>query len=481
MHVSAKSMLLSVLLMVLIAGCQDNPVKPPGTGPTSGMISDLNGSIANVTLDSAIFSIYVTQPSEQTVNAHIITAFWEESGITWSIFGGGYSPGMMGSFSADIAGWHSMNITTYAQAWLNGTIFNFGLLLEQGFTNATAYFGSEDASVETRPKLKLCYTDGGISHCVTVQRGTLGSVADAFIWEAFPDDNYGASPTLYTGLVDSLVKQTLIRFELSGLFDGDATIGDLVWNDLDMDGIQNEFESGVSDITVHLFNCADSLVAETVTDLGGHYLFDGIDPGEYYVHFVLPDGWTFSPQDQGDNDCIDSDADPATGRAICTTLDSSETDLCWDAGIFMREGEGCTRSKGYWKNHAGFGPQPDVVTPLLPIWLGLPDSGSSLAVTTAQIAYDILGQHVYGEPSNGITKLYAQLLAAKLNITNGASDEDVADVIDEADEFLAIYGWEGWSDLSQEQQQTVLGWKDTLDAYNNGLIGPGPCDEEDDL
>ena len=33
--------------------------------------------------------------------------------------------------------------------------------------------------------------------------------------------------------------------------------------------------------------------------------------------------------------------------------------------------------------------------------------------------------------------------------------------------------------FSQEQRQMVLGWKDTLDDYNNGTIGPGPCEEEE--
>ena len=34
-----------------------------------------------------------------------------------------------------------------------------------------------------------------------------------------------------------------------------------------------------------------------------------------------------------------------------------------------------TRTIGYWKTHAGFGPQEDVVTPLLPIYLGNAGSG----------------------------------------------------------------------------------------------------------
>ena len=43
-----------------------------------------------------------------------------------------------------------------------------------------------------------------------------------------------------------------------------------------------------------------------------------------------------------------------------------------------------------------------MVTPLLPIWLGEAGGTKSIHVTTNQIAYDILTQHVYGHPSNGV-------------------------------------------------------------------------------
>ncbi|NIS15250.1 MAG: hypothetical protein GWN14_16915, partial [candidate division Zixibacteria bacterium] len=135
---------------------------------------------------------------------------------------------------------------------------------------------------------------------------------------------------------------------------------------------------------------------------------------------------------------------------------------------------------GYWKNHAGFGPQDDVVSQYLPIWLGNDDGDMSFAVTDARIAVDILHQHTYGEPSNGITKLYAQLLAAKLNIAAGANDDAIEEVITDADDFLSMYDWEDWYDLGWEDRETVLYWKDMLDSYNNGHIGPGYCDDYDD-
>jgi hypothetical protein len=146
----------------------------------------------------------------------------------------------------------------------------------------------------------------------------------------------------------------------------------------------------------------------------------------------------------------------------------------------MMEDEGCTYGKGFWKNHAGMGPQEDLVTDLLPIWLGNSDGDYSLGVETAEMAYNVLQQHEYGHPSNGITRLYAHLLAAKLNIANGASDDDIGDVITDADNFLAGHDWESWNDLGHEDRQTINGWKDMLEDFNEGIIGPGSCDSMDD-
>ena len=137
-------------------------------------------------------------------------------------------------------------------------------------------------------------------------------------------------------------------------------------------------------------------------------------------------------------------------------------------------GDVCTRTIGYWKNHAGFGPQADVVTPLLPLWLGTSGGGKSVHVTTAAFAVALLDKS--GDASNGINKLYAQLLAAKLNIANGASGSAVLQTITQADGFLATHAAADWNSLTSAQRQQVLAWAATLDDYNNGKIGPAHCD-----
>ena len=119
-----------------------------------------------------------------------------------------------------------------------------------------------------------------------------------------------------------------------------SSIGDRVWFDDNGDGVQDDGEPGVESVTVTLYTCDDTFVEETITDADGNYLFENLAPGEYYVEFSnLPSGYVFTVQGpNGTSDSIDSDADsdqtsPAYGQTECTTLESGEDDLTWDAGI----------------------------------------------------------------------------------------------------------------------------------------------------
>lgn len=138
---------------------------------------------------------------------------------------------------------------------------------------------------------------------------------------------------------------------------------------------------------------------------------------------------------------------------------------------------GCTFTIGYWKTHAGFGPQADVVTPLLPIQIGN-GTGKSLNVNSAAFAVQLLsfsGSNNVFAASNGINKLYAQLLGAKLSIANGVSGSAVATTIAAADAYLSTHDSGDWANLSKSEKSQVLAWMTTLDNFNNGLIGPAHC------
>lgn len=145
------------------------------------------------------------------------------------------------------------------------------------------------------------------------------------------------------------------------------------------------------------------------------------------------------------------------------------------ARIFTGECPGaCTRTIGYWKTHAGFhGHNADRVTPLLPVRLGTNGGTKTVQVTSAAQAVALL--EFSGDASNGINKLYAQLLGAKLNIASGADGSNVAATIASADAFLANNNAANWTGLSRTQKNNVLAWMTALDNYNNGLNGPGHC------
>ncbi len=129
----------------------------------------------------------------------------------------------------------------------------------------------------------------------------------------------------------------------------------------------------------------------------------------------------------------------------------------------------CTYTIGYWKNHSS------AIPALLPQYLGTPGGAKTMVVTTAAKAVDIESQNVYGDSSNGITKLYAQMLASKLAFSQGANRSAVSADQTAADVFLATHDYTDWAGLSAADQAMVLGWHGDFDDFNNGRIGPGHC------
>lgn len=200
-----------------------------------------------------------------------------------------------------------------------------------------------------------------------------------------------------------------------------------------------------------------------ITDAGDYIFETDVPLGDAYIYETMPDintGYTSTLR---------------TGYGYFTEREKQSL-LIFDIPLKDTPSYGCTRTIGYWKTHAGFGPQDDMVTPLLPVWLGNENGAKSLYVENAAMAVNILKMKTYGRPSNGITKLYAQLLAAKLNIISGADDSEIKKFITRADNFLARKDFNSWSDLREIKKKRILRWMRKLDKYNNGIIGPGHCD-----
>ncbi|MEI6179162.1 MAG: SdrD B-like domain-containing protein, partial [Chloroflexales bacterium] len=114
-----------------------------------------------------------------------------------------------------------------------------------------------------------------------------------------------------------------------------SSLGNRVWNDYNLNGVQDPGESGVSDVAVRLYRPgSSSAVASTTSDATGVYTFARLVPGDYYIEFSLPSGYRPSQRDAGSDDALDSDPNSVTFQTISTTLDLGENDTSWDFGIY---------------------------------------------------------------------------------------------------------------------------------------------------
>ena len=137
-----------------------------------------------------------------------------------------------------------------------------------------------------------------------------------------------------------ILASILLIFLMVAMVDADSCpdyghIGDLVWNDLDFDGIQDFGEPGISGVIVNLSFSDNIPYRSTITDINGNYNFHYVLINkEYYIEFILPIGYEFSPQNQGNDDTIDSDANPITGKTDIFSLSVDEDNNTIDAGMY---------------------------------------------------------------------------------------------------------------------------------------------------
>ena len=157
-------------------------------------------------------------------------------------------------------------------------------------------------------------------------------------------------------------------------------------------------------------------------------------------------------------------ATPTKGRSVNSEALYCSTLPCTPPG------KGCTYTQGYWDTH---GPDPkggnDYTWPEPPRTAGL--SLGTVPYMPTQLQ-SILREAPKG---NGLVSLAHQLIAAKLNIANGADDSAIAATITAADALIGalVIPPVGTGSLSPSQTSTL---NDTLTDYNEGAIGPGHCD-----
>ena len=131
---------------------------------------------------------------------------------------------------------------------------------------------------------------------------------------------------------------------------------------------------------------------------------------------------------------------------------------------------GCTFTQGYWKNHAGYKKQADA-------WPAQSLTIGGIVYTKAELVA-IMQAPTAG---NGIMSLVQQLIAAKLNILNGASDAGIAQAIIDADNMIDNAGGKIVPPYTSPflDPSVTSALNTALTNYNEGLTGPGHCAETD--
>lgn len=133
--------------------------------------------------------------------------------------------------------------------------------------------------------------------------------------------------------------------------------------------------------------------------------------------------------------------------------------------------EGCTFTQGYWKTH---GPEFCIKGNNSNAWPAtILTSGLDLGSVnySADQLCSILNTPAKG---NGLLILAHQLIAAQLNIANGADDSAVAQAITDANNLIGSFQIPpvGTSSLAPSATSSLTS---TLDSYNQGKTGPGHC------
>jgi hypothetical protein len=106
-----------------------------------------------------------------------------------------------------------------------------------------------------------------------------------------------------------------------------SSLGDFVWFDRDKDGIQDNNETSISGVKVHLLDDAGNAVNNPLdgnpyiveTDAGGKYLFDKLNAGTYKIRFKIPEGYAVGTKGAGGDSKKDSDAAQDVGADTATT------------------------------------------------------------------------------------------------------------------------------------------------------------------
>jgi gliding motility-associated-like protein len=184
--------------------------------------------------------------------------------------------------------------------------------------------------------------------------GGLNWYATTYTAGVFSNDSDANPANSFQSIVYNVAADVIHNPNIDGGFVVASTIGDMVWEDINGDGVQDGGEPGIIGVTVSLLYDIGGAVTGTdgnpildqVTDASGNYQFMLVPPGDYQVLFSLPGvDWFPTEFDATHTDANDPDddsdannmagADYLKSHIINITSNEADEQLRIDAGFWL--------------------------------------------------------------------------------------------------------------------------------------------------
>ena len=129
----------------------------------------------------------------------------------------------------------------------------------------------------------------------------------------------------------------------------------------------------------------------------------------------------------------------------------------------------CTLTYGYWKTHSEYGPAPYDAS-----WEYLSDGADTPFFNSGLTYYEMFWEEPAGDLYFALAHQYA---AAELNLLYGSMAPPAVDAALAGAKMLFEAQGDGDTTLNAMERRKAARWITTIDNYNNGVTGPGHCDE----
>jgi protocatechuate 3,4-dioxygenase beta subunit len=176
-------------------------------------------------------------------------------------------------------------------------------------------------------------------------------------------------------------------------------VGNKVWFDTDKDGIQGPTEEGVAGVTVTLKDASGNVVATTITNSVGDYLFKDVPAGAgYTIAFTPPVGTVFTTQEATSNTDNTGSNPNALGVTPAFTVTAGQDNLTIDAGIYLQDVVKASVGNKVWEDLNNDGIQDAGEPGISGVIVTLKDDAG---VTVATATTNEFGEYIFNDLTPG--------------------------------------------------------------------------------